>query len=95
MFFSYELLGEASNSITLNNVHKSRNASASLSVESDLCEKYKKHQTPKTQCEKMQIKDKLTIREIQCNEPLIFNILAWSKGFYENEWNVNIGLNLG
>ena len=43
----------------------------------------------------MQIKDKLTIREIQCNEPLIFNILAWSKGFYENEWNVNIGLNLG
>ena len=43
----------------------------------------------------MQIKDKLTIREIQSNEPLIFNILAWSKGFYENEWNVNIGLNLG
>ena len=38
--------------------------------------------------------DTSSFKEIECNEPLIFNILERSKDFYAKDWNVNLELNL-
>ncbi len=65
-------------------------------VKSNLCPKQNKRKDktlkqnmPKTDNPQLET---LNFREIECNEPLIFNILAWRIDFYEINWNVNIEL---
>jgi hypothetical protein len=76
-----------------------RDYCVSSNPESNLCpqqnkrkDKMLKQNTPNTQCYYNLQPETLNFREIECNEPLIFNILACHKHFYETKWKVNIEL---
>jgi hypothetical protein len=57
-------------------------------------DKKKKRITPKVKCNEIPLPQPSPeiFREIECYEPLIFNILERSKDFYEKDWKVKLEL---